>query len=254
MYLKQTPRAADSPRMFFVRASLDPDAGPPRLVRLSLNAPVVALEEAPAGPARAALFVAGPENATQVRIVVRPETGAPALVFGPDETSAGSEGERLLVEGAISFLESMGFLLDDDALAQQDDAEQAIRAIRALRDLLGPLGIDSPKPDLVPAGPVSTRAASARAPALTKFRAVRPPDSLAIEATAVFEPPAPAIASEPQPPPERDGLPEPEIELDTPEDSEPTRIELGRVRLLRRAATPGVAARPGWLQRLLSAF
>lgn len=247
--------------MFFVRMAIDADDGPPRLVRLSLNAPVVALEDLPTGPARAALWVSDAAGRPRVRVVVRCEHVADSLVFGPDEGSAATESESLLVEGAISFLEAMGFLLDDDALADARDARAALRARAALQDLLGPGSNEPPKPE-----PAPVRGDTAlRAVVLTKFRATSGPPSGFAGAAAPLAP----AGSEP------DG---PEIELDTPADAMPPsalqagampperahgeagpdatrfRRALGRVRLLKRSTVPDATPRPGWLQRLLSAF
>jgi hypothetical protein len=143
--------------MFFPRQS-PPVLADSKLLslRVSLNTPVLATEQLPAGPAEAAIVVlVGADGTPSVTVAAR-SVKAGALAFyvfeGPLEGEADLE---TALDGALSFGESMGFLFDDDALTQGDAASQ--RALDRWLELLG--GSVAP-----PAAKRSERAPS-RAPA-----------------------------------------------------------------------------------------
>jgi len=226
----------------------------PRLVTgllLGLNEPVLAAAELPRGPARAAIVVWREEGAApRLAVVVRSRrTG---IVAGWDWNGELDEGTLPgVVEAALSFGESMGFVFGDDALADADDAARA-RALAAWRELAG-----LPGPEAGGARPArsSGRGSASReeevlggeALALSKFRhRLGPRGSRAPETPVAPEAPRP---------------PQPARERPRAEGSEPPRrargaqrgSALGRLRLVKRAREGGGERAPGWL-RLLGLF
>ena len=102
--------------MFFLRRTrpLRLAAGRLRALRLSLNTPVVATQDLPVGPARAAIALhTEPGRGLQVTVGVRSLACGSVALYGFE----GEIASRLLSEamdGALSFAEGMGFLFDDD--------------------------------------------------------------------------------------------------------------------------------------------
>lgn len=167
---------------------------PDRLLalRLSLNTPVVATPDLPAGPARAAIVVHGEAGRTCFTVAVRSLRQGESVLYeleGEDPNDA--SGIAVALDAALSFAESMGFLFDDDLVTER--SEPVLRAALArLREIVAPPGpevgetepaLEPPPPaeeilleealELEPAGQPAP-AAAARAPAaasLTKFRA-----------------------------------------------------------------------------------
>ena len=144
--------------MFSANANpLAPSGGELRALRLSLNTPVVAIEELPVGPASAGIALhegpGGPWLCLAVRSV---RTGQLAL-FAPDEAWSRSEGPSLGLEAALSFAESMGFLFDEDLLANGDPGE----AVSRWAELVVGAGPDADG---------SSAAGRAPRPVLSKFR------------------------------------------------------------------------------------
>ncbi len=274
--------------MFFQRMPIGLSSDALRALHPSLNTPAVSIEDEPAAPARAALAVLqNDEGRVFVRVAIRRLEQSSATVFGPDEESAASETPALLIESALAFAESMGFLLDDDLLAEAEtrDAAARARALALWSELLGSAFVEPAKPEAEVrdeswsiASPIELRGADAptaiypapsdppqrRPVALTKFRVTLPPKrepSVAVEleqtviVEAVSDSPVSAVASGDPAVDARGSDPisiVPSIEA-TPEPiAAPAR--LGRVRLLRRRSAKAELPRPGWLQRLLSAF
>lgn len=136
--------------MFFQRMSLDARPDALRALHPSLNTPVVGLEDELAGPARAALAVLqGDDGRVQVVVAIRLLARQSAATYAPDEVSAANESLNLLIESALSFAESMGFLLDDDLLAEAGpkDTEARARARTLWAELLGSTFVEPVKPD-----------------------------------------------------------------------------------------------------------
>lgn len=82
-------------------------------LRLSLNAPVVALEALPVGPATAAIALLGGAGPRLV-VVVRSNRSGRLLRFEPEPGLCEAHGEEVALEAAVSFAEGMGFLFDHD--------------------------------------------------------------------------------------------------------------------------------------------
>ncbi len=98
-----------------------------RALRLSLNSPVVVIEELPVGPASAGIALhEGPRGSSLCLAVRSVRTGQLAL-FTPDENPEAGEVPCLGVDAALSFAESMGFLFDEDLMASGDPQEGARR-------------------------------------------------------------------------------------------------------------------------------
>jgi hypothetical protein len=102
--------------MFFpANAPADRHGSDLRSLRFSMNAPVVALEGLPVGPARAAVALhPGPE--TRVTIALRAVRSGQLLYFCAGEELADLPSASVAMDAALSFAESMGFLFDDDVV------------------------------------------------------------------------------------------------------------------------------------------
>ena len=111
------PALPSSPR---VRAEL-------RALRLSLNTPVVTIEDLPVGPAAAGIALhTGPEGPSLTLAVRSVRTGQ-VVFFYPDEDWSEIHGSQLAVDAALSFAECMGFLFDDDPIEAGGDVREAAR-------------------------------------------------------------------------------------------------------------------------------
>jgi hypothetical protein len=108
-----------------------------RALHLSLNTPVVAIEDLPVGPARAAIAVQdAPEGRASLLLVLRSERTGQLACFAPDEMLESDVGAQIALDGALSFAESMGFLFDDDAIPELG-AGGPREAADSWNDLLG---------------------------------------------------------------------------------------------------------------------
>jgi len=185
-------------------------------LRISLNTPVVATPDLPAGPARAAIAVHGEAGRTCFTVAVRSlRNGVSVLYELEDEDPNDASGIAVALDAALSFGESMGFLFDDELVTARSEA--VLRAALAkLREIVAPpapeAGDRSPSPGaetppeeilleeaLEPAPPAPVkRPAGARRP-----RAAAPPPSLA-DAPSPLAPapsaPPPAAPPAPAPP------------------------------------------------------
>ncbi|MBW2243250.1 MAG: hypothetical protein JRH01_14785 [Deltaproteobacteria bacterium] len=134
--------------MFFVRRdrplNLCPEAL--RSLQLSLNTPVVRVEDLPVAPARAVLVLhTGSTDPLDVTLSVRSLKSGQVLHFAPSEGLSDAAG---CIDAAMSFGEGMGFLFDDDELAVGD----AERAYGIWAELMGDLPTQPPVE--APAAPV----------------------------------------------------------------------------------------------------
>jgi hypothetical protein len=96
-------------------------------LRLSLNTPVVATADLPAGPARAAIVVHGEAGRTCFTVAVRSLRNGDSVLYeleGEDPNDA--SGIAVALDAALSFAESMGFLFDDDLVTER--REPVLRA------------------------------------------------------------------------------------------------------------------------------
>ncbi len=146
-----------------------------RALRLSLNAPVVDLVPLPVGPASAAIALREGPGSPQVTIALRTDRGGERLLFGEDGSS--SADSELLLDAALSFAESMGFLFDDDLVESRGD-DGPEEAARVWREWLG-AGPETPAPGAPPellldepldGQPRAAAPAGGAGPTLTKFR------------------------------------------------------------------------------------
>src|SRR5688572_4594126 len=98
------------------RRPLELSAQRVRALRPSLNTPVIAMPELPAGPACAAILVhVEPGHGLQINVGVRSlGSGAVALYGFDGPISAALVG--IALDAALSFAESMGFLFDEDMI------------------------------------------------------------------------------------------------------------------------------------------
>lgn len=124
-------------------------------LRLSLNTPVVATPDLPAGPARGAIAVHSEAGRTCFTVAVRSlRNGASVLYELEGEDFAGASGIAVALDAALSFGESMGFLFDDELVTSR--AEPVLRdALSRLREIVAP-----PAPDVGETTPVLEIAAS----------------------------------------------------------------------------------------------
>jgi hypothetical protein len=134
------------------------DAATVRLLHLSLNTPVVAIDALPVGPARAgiALFE-DPEGAIHLAIAVRSLRAGQTICYAPDEELEGERDAVVALNAALSFAEGMGFLFDEDEIAAGGD-EGPDAAIARWRDLVEdvpePAPGRAPRPRAEKAAPV----------------------------------------------------------------------------------------------------
>jgi hypothetical protein len=259
--------------MFFLRRTrpLRLTAGRLRALRLSLNTPVVATQDLPVGPARAAIALhTEPGRGLQVTVGVRSLACGSVALYGFE----GEIASRLLSEamdGALSFAEGMGFLFDDDVVG--DDAASQEKALVRWREAIGDGGTGEPvaaEPDpeevielfdldggdltdppvataleieLRAAGSLASQDARAEARAGLDFQVSGEAPTLPLTKFRA-----------------RADTPDAKVALDAEEAIEraprgPGRRPLGRVRLVkRRANEPAQDPRQGWLLRLLTSF
>jgi hypothetical protein len=87
-------------------------------LHLSLNTPVIAIDELPVGPARAGIAVCeAPGGNIRLQIAVRSLRTGEVVLYAPDEELDGSRDAVVAVDAALSFAEGMGFLFDEDEVA-----------------------------------------------------------------------------------------------------------------------------------------
>jgi len=135
--------------MYFCRQPL-PERGA-RLLRalhVSLNAPVIAIEDLAVGPARAAIALQdAADGAVSLLLAVRSQRSGQLVCFAPDEMPLDAAVAQIALDGALSFAESMGFLFDGDAIPELgEDGPRA--AAQSWNELLG---VEPPEPEPAPA-------------------------------------------------------------------------------------------------------
>jgi len=273
--------------MFFQRTDALPCAeGDLVSLRMSLNAPVVATDVAAPAPARAAIAVqrgALPRLCVSVAVRTLHGTGA-ALVFRPDISSEESESLPTLIEAALSFGESMGFLFDDDEL-EGADREKRREATARWNALVAGESVGDSKPEVeaVASPPVSFDTDATidletatielgEETALAPAPAVPAPEPAAAPEPAIAAAPEPARL--PRPPLTKFRRAECESVVPAPAVAEPVlpgggagagteksarktgrgRAPLARLQLVKRALAGEERSPKAWLQRLLGSF
>lgn len=134
--------------MFFARRDAPSQLRPEdlRSLQLSLNTPVVRVENLPVAPARAVLLLhSNTPGRLDVVLSVRSLKSGEVLHFEPDSEIPDAERG---IDAAMAFGEAMGFLFDEDELA----AGNAERAFGLWSDLMGE-GPTQPQPDAQPESP-----------------------------------------------------------------------------------------------------
>jgi hypothetical protein len=233
-------------------------------LRLSLNTPVVSIEELPVEPARAAIAIHdeidGSPNITVGVYSLR--SGVPVL-FSFEEGLRDRTALANGIDAALSFGESMGFLFDEDELGSDSAEEARCRALELWRELIVPSSGGSqvdPQPSAAP--PVESFTDEQLQDDVLVLEDVADPeddlpDFAAEEPVAVgSEPPVPLSKfrqSAPRP------SPRPRAQEVRPEAKEPppdpNRTTLGRLKLAKRRRDGGeVPSKPSAIRRLLSSF
>ncbi len=115
MSLKARRPGSDTPSMFFsAQSAPDPATTPLLLLRLSLNRPVLAVDELPSGPASAAIaLVGGPVQGRRLVVAIRSMRNDQVVFFASEWLPHGVGDSARLLDAAVAFSESMGFLFDD---------------------------------------------------------------------------------------------------------------------------------------------
>jgi hypothetical protein len=243
-----------------------------RGLRLSLNTPVVSIEELPVEPARAAIAIHDEnDGCPNITVGVRSLRSGAAILFsfegGLRDPGALANG----IDGALSFGESMGFLFDEDELESGSAEEARSRAVDLWLELMGPASGESklaPQTSVAPAVPP---------PAFElddSFEAETLDDEvLLLEEVADSEDDLAGVAAEEpggvdsgppvslskfrncapsQPPRPREEETRPDVGESPPAGK---RAALGRLKLAKRPKNGGEApSKPSAIRRLLSSF
>ena len=112
-------------------------------LRLSMNTPVVATDELPAGPARAAIAIHSEAGCTRFTVAVRSLRQGVSVLYeleGEDVTQR--DGLAVALDASLSFGESMGFLFDDDMIVDREPATLR-QAVARLREIVSAPGLES---------------------------------------------------------------------------------------------------------------
>ena len=191
-----------------------------RALHVSLNAPVVAIEDLPVGPARAASALQdAPDGGASLLLALRSQRTGQLACFAPDEPLTDATAQ-IALDGALSFAESMGFLFDGDAIPELG-ADGPREAAESWNELLG---VEPPEPEPEPHP----------AP-------VEGPAEIWLEEAVARPAPAAQAAAEPQ-----------AAEDSEPETAAPAPSPALLLTKFRR--TTGASGRNGWPIRLLSNF
>ena len=127
--------------MYFALRSALLDLSADRLygLRLSLNTPVVSIEDLPEGPARAAVAIHNEiDGRPNVTVGVRSLRSQAAVIFSLEGDLNEHSSLAVGIEAALSFGENMGFLFDEDEFGSGPAEEVRPRALGLWRDLMGP--------------------------------------------------------------------------------------------------------------------
>ncbi len=117
--------------MFFMRRlrPLDVSGERVRVLRLSLNTPVLSAPDLPVGPARAAIVVhREARGRMDVTVGVRSLRGGEMAFWSFDGALASEDDVSVASDAALNFAESLGFLFDDDTFGAGAEAGKAWQA------------------------------------------------------------------------------------------------------------------------------
>ncbi len=226
-------------------------------LRLSMNTPVVATDELPAGPARAAIAIHSEVGRTCFTVAVRSLRQGVSVLYeleGEDVTQR--DGQAVALDASLSFGESMGFLFDDELIVDRQPATLR-QAVARLREIVSAPGLDDDESEIlleeaveqVAVEPPPAAMRTPESPMLTKFRA-----GAASGAQCAAQPAAQSVAPVAKVPVARAAAGPP-----APSGAAPGvavrsgASRLGRVQPIRVRA-PGAAPAVPPLLRLLAAF
>jgi len=155
--LKVCARVADIPLVFYLRSEplLLSEAGIQGLC-ISLNTPVLNIEELPVGPARAAIVLFDSGYGTMgLGVGVRAIETRQVVMFSYRGTLDMETTAAEAMESAARFAERMGFLFDDDVVANSG-SDGCARALRLWTDLTGAPELEEvEEPEEIPPPPLS---------------------------------------------------------------------------------------------------
>jgi len=119
---------------------------------VSLNSPVVNIEDLPVGPARALIVLHDEEPVGMtLSVALRSLEGGRIALFTYRGELKKAGSPTVVMDGALSFAEGMGFLFDEDLIEFGGPGGRQ-RALRHWRDLLGePAAAVAPVPEIAPA-------------------------------------------------------------------------------------------------------
>lgn len=126
--------------MYFPRRSVPLGLSADRLLglRLSLNTPVVSMEELPVGPARAAVVVhEEPDGRPNITVGVHSLRNGTVVLFSFAGDLREYSSVEAGVDAALSFGEGMGFLFDEDEFGSAPGEEARPRALGLWTELMG---------------------------------------------------------------------------------------------------------------------
>jgi hypothetical protein len=107
--------------VFSAASAPDPASTELRELRLSLNTPVLAIDDLPVGLARALIAVVeGPAGGPRLEVAIHSLRSDQVLFYACD--GAGAAGPDF--DAALSFAGVMGFLFDEDEMAGSDEARR----------------------------------------------------------------------------------------------------------------------------------
>jgi hypothetical protein len=253
--------------MYFLPSSTPLDLSADRLrgLRLSLNTPVVSIEEVPVEPARAAIAIHDEiDGSPNVTVGVYALRSGVAVLFSFEGPLRDNGALTNGVDTALSFGESMGFLFDEDELGSDSGEEARSRALNLWLELMSPASGESerdPRTSAAPAAPSPASGPNGGAEVLLLEEVADSEDDLPgfrVEEPGGVDsaPPVPLSkfrhrAPSPSPCPS-----EQEVSPDVVESRPASkRAPLGRLKLVKRRKGGGEApSKPSVIRRLLSSF
>jgi hypothetical protein len=149
--------------MYFPLRTVPLDLSVDRLngLRLSLNSPVVSIEELPVGPARAAIAIhEEPDGRPNLTLGVRSLREGAVALFSIEGDLREQSSLAVGIDAALSFGESMGFLFDEDELEAVPAEEARPRALGLWHELMNPA---SDAPEAAPETPAAAALPSSTA-------------------------------------------------------------------------------------------
>jgi hypothetical protein len=106
-------------------------------LRLSLNTPVISIEELPVGPARAAIAIhEETDGRPNLTVGVRSLRSGVSVLFSFEGDLREHSSLAVGIDGVLSFAEGMGFLFDEDELDANSAEEARCRALGLWLELM----------------------------------------------------------------------------------------------------------------------